>query len=70
MSVKKNEETFNLIRPVTPGTTMSLDDPVIDDNVKRMIKGVTFIKINEYDICEDAATVKDYKENAKYARIM
>lgn len=49
---------------------MSLDDPVIDDNVKRMIKGVTFIKINEYDICEDAATVKDYKENAKYARIM
>lgn len=68
VSVKKNKESYFLIRPITPNASFSLDGPCFDEDTRAKVVEAAHIKISNDCICEDHSLVNEYLNNVEESK--
>lgn len=68
VSVKKNKESYSLIKPITPNVSFSLDIPCIDEDTRAKVVEAAHIKISNDCICEDQPLVNEYLKNVEESK--
>ncbi|KAI7888701.1 uncharacterized protein EV154DRAFT_304183 [Mucor mucedo] len=68
VSVKKNKETYSLIKPTTPNALFSLDSPFFDEDIKAKVAEIAHIKISNECICQDQSLVNEYLKNVEESK--
>lgn len=68
VSVKKNQQSFSLIKPITPTATFTLNSPCFDKDTRDKVLETAYIKVGNDCICENQLIVNEYQKNVEESK--
>jgi hypothetical protein len=61
--VKRNEDSFSLLKPVTPNISYRFNTPDFNKEIKPRVDTIVYIKLHDQDVCENEAINNEYANN-------
>jgi hypothetical protein len=68
VTLKKNKESYSLIRPVTPAVPFLLNGPAFNYDTKIRLDKVTYIKTDDKCVCDNELIEGEYWRNKEESK--
>jgi hypothetical protein len=67
ITVKRHNDSFALLKPITPSISYSFNTPDFNKEIKPSVESIAYIKLHDQDVCQSQVINSEYSNNMSYS---